>query len=57
MADAESLRLCELLVSMESGLEDRNNRSWIRRAVSCTQVVSMESGLEDRNNRTADAGR
>ena len=36
-------------VSMESGLEDRNNiRSFIKNRKSLR--VSMESGLEDRNN-------
>ena len=36
-------------VSMESGLEDRNNGAELRD--DCVKlVVSMESGLEDRNN-------
>ena len=34
---------------MESGLEDRNNRSAAEQA-SAIAAVSMESGLEDRNN-------
>ena len=38
-----------LNVSMESGLEDRNNL-FSRRIESRHVVVSMESGLEDRNN-------
>ena len=38
-------------VSMESGLEDRNNGSdWQGSLV--LHAVSMESGLEDRNNVT-----
>ena len=36
-------------VSMESGLEDRNNRGRIAK-VRDEVSVSMESGLEDRNN-------
>ena len=37
-------------VSMESGLEDRNNPAVAERGVTVTAFVSMESGLEDRNN-------
>ena len=37
-------------VSMESGLEDRNNRQEITSGLSLGVSVSMESGLEDRNN-------
>ena len=36
-------------VSMESGLEDRNN-AFFTKGLNCIYVVSMESGLEDRNN-------
>ena len=36
-------------VSMESGLEDRNNQPH-RAQNGCSAIVSMESGLEDRNN-------
>ena len=38
-------------VSMESGLEDRNNRPG-NLAGDVDRAVSMESGLEDRNNLT-----
>ena len=37
------------IVSMESGLEDRNNQCFVR-PDRPRQSVSMESGLEDRNN-------
>ena len=37
-------------VSMESGLEDRNNSPSGPSASSSSPSVSMESGLEDRNN-------
>ena len=37
-------------VSMESGLEDRNNLSPGLVLQTKLPVVSMESGLEDRNN-------
>ena len=43
------------IVSMESGLEDRNNRGG-RRGVAADQGVSMESGLEDRNNAAESEG-
>ena len=36
-------------VSMESGLEDRNNLA-VGVGIVIAGVVSMESGLEDRNN-------
>ena len=36
-------------VSMESGLEDRNN-GMSRHEHTIAHAVSMESGLEDRNN-------
>ena len=36
-------------VSMESGLEDRNNERALGLG-GCLVAVSMESGLEDRNN-------
>ena len=38
-------------VSMESGLEDRNNAAIEVPEMVQWQYVSMESGLEDRNNR------
>ena len=38
-----------MTVSMESGLEDRNNMEECRQIVR-RLIVSMESGLEDRNN-------
>ena len=38
-----------MLVSMKSGLEDRNNRMRVTRVITCPEV-SMKSGLEDRNN-------
>ena len=38
------------VVSMESGLEDRNNSGCLGQAYWLGQV-SMESGLEDRNNK------
>ena len=41
-------------VSMESGLEDRNNSLSVNRLL-CLPPVSMESGLEDRNNRNSQA--
>ena len=37
-------------VSMESGLEDRNNTDPFEPGVWRMCLVSMESGLEDRNN-------
>ena len=37
------------MVSMKSGLEDRNNRGSLSAVPKDTQV-SMKSGLEDRNN-------
>ena len=37
-------------VSMESGLEDRNNRLTAFVQFITDLLVSMESGLEDRNN-------
>ena len=43
-------------VSMESGLEDRNNYGISRRPPGYVPV-SMESGLEDRNNDQSRAGR
>ena len=46
------------MVSMKSGLEDRNNLA-LPRLLSPHTGVSMKSGLEDRNNwisaRTCDA--
>ena len=39
-------------VSMESGLEDRNNRG-LPVGIDPRAIVSMESGLEDRNNTRA----
>ena len=39
-----------MFVSMESGLEDRNNAENVNETNE-TASVSMESGLEDRNNR------
>ena len=39
-------------VSMESGLEDRNNVDAFKRRYKELREVSMESGLEDRNNVT-----
>lgn len=41
----------EDLISMESGLEGRNNDPAQRRIVAVLDAVSMKSGLEDRNNR------
>ena len=41
-------------VSMESGLEDRNNQVLDVR-IGGMRRVSMESGLEDRNNMTGAA--
>ena len=38
------------LVSMESGLEDRNNVDLLDGPAVTVFHVSMESGLEDRNN-------
>ena len=38
-----------IAVSMESGLEDRNNANPAP-SRSANSLVSMESGLEDRNN-------
>ena len=38
-------------VSMESGLEGRNNVVDNRTPLPYTGIVSMESGLEGRNNR------
>ena len=38
-------------VSMESGLEDRNNPPRMCLPADIEGHVSMESGLEDRNNR------
>ena len=43
-----------IYVSMESGLEDRNNPV-VQDADSWVEQVSMESGLEDRNNGTWEA--
>ena len=43
-------------VSMESGLEDRNNPPCIERRPLTGTPVSMESGLEDRNNGRPGAG-
>ena len=38
------------LVSMESGLDGRNNRQVIESFNACPLRVSMESGLDGRNN-------
>ena len=38
------------IVSMKSGLEDRNNKAGYAGSSSATENVSMKSGLEDRNN-------
>ena len=38
------------VVSMKSGLEDRNNRARLRDLCGEFVAVSMKSGLEDRNN-------
>ena len=38
-------------VSMESGLEGRNNQETTRTGEVALHLVSMESGLEGRNNR------
>ena len=40
------------LVSMKSGLEDRNNVGAGAECEVAEHVVSMKSGLEDRNNLT-----
>ena len=47
--DGSGQRLRNGTVSMESGLEDRNNVRGDEYAAACWDV-SMESGLEDRNN-------
>ena len=39
-----------MLVSMKSGLEDRNNKR-INLLIEAHKEVSMKSGLEDRNNQ------
>ena len=38
------------IVSMKSGLRDRNNRDSVDNIVSSIKCVSMKSGLRDRNN-------
>ena len=42
-------------VSMESGLEGRNNWGWCRDLEATALDVSMESGLEGRNNAPTNA--
>ena len=44
-----------MYVSMESGLEDRNNLPLRRHPLCRRDLVSMESGLEDRNNEARPA--
>ena len=42
-----------VLVSMKSGLEDRNNPTYTLTRHGRHGIVSMKSGLEDRNNASA----
>ena len=49
----EEAAITALLVSMKSGLRDRNNSvSWSHDS-ACGHIVSMKSGLGDRNNAWA----
>ena len=50
MQNGSALGETQWNVSMESGLEDRNNTSPYPQARKTPPTVSMESGLEDRNN-------
>ena len=43
---------CEIEVSMESGLDGRNNQPALLLGIGARKDVSMESGLDGRNNRT-----
>mgnify|MGYP001685634604 FL=1 len=38
------------MVSMKSGLRDRNNMDYLKEIQSTYKPVSMKSGLRDRNN-------
>ena len=40
----------EFLVSMKSGLRDRNNPAVPYQRITTALIVSMKSGLRDRNN-------
>ena len=46
------LHRVHVMVSMKSGLEDRNNREELERVRLANENVSMKSGLEDRNNKS-----
>ena len=43
-------------VSMESGLDGRNNSNPARLGSAASVLVSMESGLDGRNNKGAQTG-
>ena len=50
----EEAAITAVLVSMKSGLRDRNNSvSWSHDS-ACGHIVSMKSGLRDRNNVEGD---
>ena len=51
IARASFLMNSDLLVSMESGLDGRNNCD-LRLRDTLTPLVSMESGLDGRNNQS-----